>query len=49
MAAGLVGLWFGIAPPVAVETLIVSVMGSTQAVSFLFDTETFLYKELIDG
>ena len=49
MAAGLTGLWLGIAPPSGVESLTASLIGTTQIVIFLPDADLSLFEDLSDG
>ena len=49
IAAGLTGLWVGVAPPAAIESLAADVIGTTQAVTFLPDADLSLFEEASDG
>ena len=49
LAAGLAGLWVGVAPPEAVETLAAGFLGQTQAVTFLPETDLSLFEDPSDG
>ncbi|SEW25401.1 hypothetical protein SAMN04488515_1857 [Cognatiyoonia koreensis] len=48
-AAGVAGLWVGLAPPAAVESLAADVFGTTTSVSFLSGFDAFETGDLIDG
>jgi len=48
-AAGIAGLWVGLAPPAGVESLLSVVMGTTTDVSILPDFDGFDWSETLDG
>ena len=49
IAAGLTGVWVGFASPTVIDVWLAKVTGTTQTLSFLYDTEVLLYEELTDG
>ncbi len=49
VAAGLTGLWVGVAPPASVEGFAATLIGTTQAVTFLPETDLTLFEESSDG
>lgn len=48
VAAGVCGLWIGIAPPAGIEDFAASLVGNTEQVSLFLDVED-VQLELIDG
>ncbi|WP_386680472.1 dihydroorotate dehydrogenase [Loktanella sp. R86503] len=49
LAAGLTGLWVGVAPPTGVESLAATMIGTTQTVTFLPETDFSLFEDPSDG
>lgn len=49
IAAGLTGLWVGVAPPSGIEALAAGLIGTTQTVTFLPDTDMSLFEDPSDG
>lgn len=49
IAAGLAGLWIGAAPPAGVEGLAAELVGTTQTVTFLPETDVTLFEDPTDG
>jgi hypothetical protein len=49
LAAGLTGLWVGVAPPAGVESLAATMIGTTQSVTFLPETDLTLFEDPTDG
>ena len=49
LAAGLSGLWIGVAPPAGVEGLAAVLVGTTQSVTFLPETDLTLFEDPTDG
>ena len=50
LAAGVTGLWVGVAPPAGVEDLAANFLGTTQSVTFLPDTTDLIWiEEPTDG
>ena len=47
-AAGVAGLWLGIAPPTSIDQWTASILGNTTSVSFLLD-DTDWFGEITDG
>lgn len=48
-AAGVAGLWFGLAPPAAVESLAADLLGTTTEVSFFTDVDYLIAGDFSDG
>lgn len=48
-AAGVAGLWLGLAPPASVEDLAGTLLGNVTEVSILGDLDGFALEELSDG
>ena len=49
LAAGLAGLWVGMAPPAGVESLVADLFGTTQAVTFLPEPDLSFLEDSSDG
>ncbi len=49
LAAGVTGLWVGVAPPASVEGFVATLIGTTQAVTFLPEADLSYLEEPIDG
>ncbi|MFZ3581511.1 hypothetical protein ACOI1H_04970 [Loktanella sp. DJP18] len=49
VAAGLTGLWVGVAPPASIEGFAATLIGTTQTVTFLPETDLTLFEESSDG
>jgi hypothetical protein len=47
--AGIVGVWFGLAPPAAVETLAADILGTQTGISLLPDVDFVESWENVDG
>lgn len=49
VAAGLTGVWVGVAPPAGIEEFTATFLGTSQTVAFLPETDLTLFEEPIDG
>ena len=49
LAAGLAGLWIGMAPPAGVESLAANLFGTTETVTFLPEPDLTFLEEPSDG
>lgn len=48
-AAGVAGLWLGLAPPAVIESMAADVLGTTTSVTFFTGLEDFVGEGAIDG